>query len=665
MNAVARPMKGRGYRPDIDGLRAVAVLAVVAFHAFPGWIHGGFIGVDVFFVISGYLITGLIGHELDAGAFSFWRFYARRARRIFPALIVVMLGSLTLGWTMMLPDEFARLGMHVVAGSFFSSNLVLWRESGYFDVSALTKPLLHLWSLGIEEQFYIAWPLCVLALWRVRERRTLVVSAIALASFGYCVLLSYSDLTAAFYSPLSRAWELMVGAALASLLPTHAGPPRASAWREAAVVAGLASIIVSVLVLEVQVRLPGFFTVPLVIGTSLVIAFGADTWVGRNLLASRLPVFVGLISYPLYLWHWPLLVFVRLGLENTGRSVHFIRLAEAASVLFAFAAAAATWHFVERPARRSNVPSRAAMLATLALGVTASLGATAARAPLVRLRGDPTVARAVAARSDWSPNGLGKGVHYTFGVKGEPQVVFIGDSHAELYFPAVQQAARNMASPPLVAFRSMSGCAPVPRIQSTRCDEVYRDAIAAALGGSVRRVIIAAYWRGYVEPAFGRSALGNAAFVNEAGTPASAAFVDSAFRRLAADIARLRRAGKEVVVLLSLPGSDAADPSLLASASRIPFMRDSVAGHLFAASFSLTKFKSDASWIESEVALAAQLGGASLIDPAPYLCPNGTCPTTDERGAVLRSDGSHLRPFASIRYLTFVPSLLAVQSDRP
>ena len=173
------------YRPDIDGLRALAVLAVIAFHAFPAQASGGFIGVDIFFVISGYLISTIIFENLDKGTFKFSEFYARRIARIFPALILVLVASFTFGWFVLLADEFKQLGKHIAAGAGFISNLVLWQEVGYFDNSAETKPLLHLWSLGIEEQFYIAWPLMV---WMAWKRKFLLLAMIIIVSIVSVVL---------------------------------------------------------------------------------------------------------------------------------------------------------------------------------------------------------------------------------------------------------------------------------------------------------------------------------------------------------------------------------------------------------------------------------------------------------------------------------------------
>src|ERR1700722_12142973 len=207
--------KQLGYRPDIDGLRAVAVLAVIGFHAFPAWIRGGFVGVDVFFVISGYLISTILLAGMEHGSFRFAQFYIRRIRRIFPSLIVVLLACMAAGWFLLFSFEYKALGKHVAGSAAFVSNFVLWNEAGYFDKAAATKPLLHIWSLGIEEQFYIVWPLLLYLVWK-RKAATLALLVLLLA-FSFTFNVMSSDQAADFYSPLTRFWELMAGAVLAYL----------------------------------------------------------------------------------------------------------------------------------------------------------------------------------------------------------------------------------------------------------------------------------------------------------------------------------------------------------------------------------------------------------------------------------------------------------------
>jgi peptidoglycan/LPS O-acetylase OafA/YrhL len=203
------------YRRDIDGLRAVAVLAVLGYHAFPEMVSGGFVGVDIFFVISGFLITSILAAELQDHSWSLRGFYARRILRIFPALLLVLVATLWLGWYVLLANEYKPLGKHAAAGAGFVANFAYWFEAGYFDRASELKPLLHLWSLGIEEQFYIAWPLALWALWRFGRRPDRYAAALLGASLIYACVLVWLDRTQAFYSPLTRAWELLAGAWLA------------------------------------------------------------------------------------------------------------------------------------------------------------------------------------------------------------------------------------------------------------------------------------------------------------------------------------------------------------------------------------------------------------------------------------------------------------------
>lgn len=203
------------YRPDIDGLRAIAVLSVVIFHAFPNLLKGGFIGVDIFFVISGFLISTIILNGLEKDSFSFVEFYSRRIKRIFPALLLVLIASFVLGWFVLLADEYKQLGKHIAGGAGFVSNFVLWKESGYFDNTSETKPLLHLWSLGIEEQFYIVWPLLLWFVWKQRLNPLTITLIVMLSSFILNISTVQSDAVAAFYSPQTRFWELLTGSILA------------------------------------------------------------------------------------------------------------------------------------------------------------------------------------------------------------------------------------------------------------------------------------------------------------------------------------------------------------------------------------------------------------------------------------------------------------------
>ncbi|MEA2912638.1 MAG: hypothetical protein QOJ15_4719 [Bradyrhizobium sp.] len=293
------------YRPDIDGLRAIAVILVANFHAFPEALPGGFIGVDIFFVISGFLITGIIARELEQKRFSLLAFYQRRIRRIFPALIVVLCTTLVLGWLWMLPAAYAQLSADVFASAAFFANIALLLKSGYFDIESARKPLLHLWSLGIEEQFYLFWPLILMLAARLRLSILATACVIGLASFVLNVAMIGLDPVATFYLPFTRAWELLAGAALACSWSRLSQTGAANNWRAGI---GLLLVALAAAMLDTKSAFPGWWAILPVAGAALLLSAPAAWWC-RIVLASRPLVWIGLISYPLYLWHWPLLVF--------------------------------------------------------------------------------------------------------------------------------------------------------------------------------------------------------------------------------------------------------------------------------------------------------------------------------------------------------------------
>src|SRR3954465_9629484 len=297
------PNRTENYRPDIDGLRAFAVLSVVLYHAFPKVVRGGYVGVDVFFVISGFLISSILFTEMSEGRFSFTTFYGRRIRRIFPALAVCLAAVLAYGFVCLTPFELAQLGKHVFFGAGFLSNVVLWTESGYFDGGANLKPLLHLWSLGIEEQFYIVWPALLWVAFRMKTKVGRLLAVLFVASFAINVAWSINNISDDFYLPFSRFWELLAGAGLAWRSQISLAPIVRS-WIS---LAGFAALLTSVAVFTPEMRFPGWPALLPVAGAFAVILAGSKAPVNRIILSNRAVVFVGLISYPLYIWHWPLI----------------------------------------------------------------------------------------------------------------------------------------------------------------------------------------------------------------------------------------------------------------------------------------------------------------------------------------------------------------------
>jgi peptidoglycan/LPS O-acetylase OafA/YrhL len=366
----------RPYRPDIDGLRALAVVVVLFFHAFPARLPGGFVGVDVFFVISGYLISGIILDARAAGRFTFAGFYARRIRRIFPALAVVLAAVLAGGWFLLYADDYARVGYHAAAGAGFVSNIAFWSEASYFDVAAELKPLLHLWSLGVEEQFYLVWPVILVVATRWRRGPLAATLAIGTVSFLLSIWTVRIDRTPAFYAPWNRFWELLAGATLACIeadayLVALQRRLTAQAWlANACSVIGLVSIGVGILLIDSTRVFPGLWVLLPVGGTALLILAGPQAVINHSILSMAPMVWVGLISYPLYLWHWPLLSFAHIRLGDIPPTPLRLTLL-AVSVVLAWI----TYRVVERPIRfggriRLAVPALGlAMAAAGAAGV--------------------------------------------------------------------------------------------------------------------------------------------------------------------------------------------------------------------------------------------------------------------------------------------------------
>ncbi len=334
------------YRKDIDGLRGLAVLLVIVFHAFPEALPGGFIGVDIFFVISGYLITSIISENLKHNKFSFLEFYIRRIKRIFPALLLVLVACYAMGWFTLLPHEYQQLGKHIAAGAVFISNFILWNEAGYFDNAAISKPLLHLWSLGIEEQFYIFWPIILWVIFKCRLSVLALIATIATISFAMNCWLVYQDATAAFYSPLTRIWELLVGAFIAQKRNTGYSQFLGMRMISALSILSGGVIVVSAFVISKNSYFPGVWALLPTVATAILIALGSSSQLNRSFLSSPLLVWVGLISFPLYLWHWPLLSFGRI-LEGEPLGA----FARAIILLISVALAWATYQWVERPIR--------------------------------------------------------------------------------------------------------------------------------------------------------------------------------------------------------------------------------------------------------------------------------------------------------------------------
>ncbi|HEY6940519.1 acyltransferase family protein [Dokdonella sp.] len=495
------------YRPDIDGLRAVAILSVLAFHAFPQWMRGGFTGVDVFFVISGFLISRIVFTGLAAGTFRFSHFYARRARRIFPSLATTLVAALAIGWPIERQLDYAQLGKHVAAGAGFVSNIALWLESGYFDATADAKPLLHLWSLGIEEQFYIVFPLLVFLACRVRVARAPLLVATALASFAANLFLVTRDPPGAFYLPHARFWELLAGCllALAGLRAEGRIDETEPRWlRHAASIAGAALVLAGLLSIDATRQFPGFWALLPVAGATALIWAGPGAIVNRRVLAQRPMVWIGLISFQLYLWHWPLLAFLHIARpeDSSGAS-------RALAIAASFPLAWATYAWIDKPLR-SGPRSRAKVVVACAAVVGAGIaGAFVYRHAGFPARTPDTLSALANFKFDYAvpfregtcflrPEQDFRQFHdCTSTVAGSDAVVLWGDSHAGHLYPGLAAAARGRFT---LTQLTASGCPPILDLdanQRPHCRAINDGVFARIERERPAEVVLSAYWPSY------------------------------------------------------------------------------------------------------------------------------------------------------------------------
>ena len=513
----------QSYRPDIDGLRAIAVLAVVAFHFNVGPVPGGFTGVDIFFVISGYLITGNILDTLRAGSFTFSDFYQRRIRRIFPALLVVLLFTFATALTVRRDDElfsvlrpFGATYHGIVAGAAFVTNFTLLHGSNYFTQTGTTQPLLHLWSLAIEEQFYIVWPLFLFGLFRLRLVALPFVLAIAAVSFGFNVLTVQTSPELAFYSPQARAWELMLGAALACVGvvggSSGASWPRTGHARSAI---GMALIVIGLFALTRNSTFPGWAALLPALGAVLVISAGPNALLNRYVLGTRPAVAVGLASYSFYLWHWPTLLLLEKYTAPFATGSPQRQLLKAAALLCCAGATWLTFRFVESPFRfgpwRRPRHAGLLLLAMLAVGLCAAATPTIVMQTAVLSlyqRATMPLLRRVADRSDFVGM-FGQRSCFSY-LAGESAAVFTQNKCLDLKYPGAKTVlltgdshAGSLAlglGPLLERFNvnflqlSAGGCEPIVTDESTqRCKEI-NDLVARSIAAVKPDIVIVDTW---------------------------------------------------------------------------------------------------------------------------------------------------------------------------
>lgn len=595
-----------GYRADIDGLRALAILPVVLFHAGIPGSSGGYVGVDVFFVISGFLITSIIRDEIDEGRFSVLRFYERRARRILPALFVVLLCCVPLAGWIFYPDQFLAFSRSLIAASLFVSSHFFRSETGYFDLDSEQKPLLHTWSLSVEEIFYIVFPLLLILIkGATRAGQAKILLAIALLSLIASSIALAQDprSPSAFFLPYSRAWELLLGAILAlGVLPVLT--PR---YREAASALGMGMILLAVFGYSEETRFPGVAALLPCVGAALILHAGAsgDSVVGRVLSLPAL-VWIGTISYSLYLWHWPLLVFAHVELGGPVPLWLAVLLLGVAFVLAALSSA-----YIERPFRgRRALLTRAQVFICSGLGIAflVAIGVAGVRSDGWAGRFPAAVANILFAEEDHDPRqreclstkAVGRLCQYGRADR-EPETALWGDSHAAMYAVMLGELAASHQG--ALAAYTMPACPPLSgwalRNQHWRetCLASQAKALQALQESSrIRTVILGAHWVAY-----------------------PMAQTESGFASaLTATIEALQSAGKQVVLIYPVPELGQEVPRTMADALRAGESLDAL-------SKPMAEYRREFAATLTVLDRVAEQTAASVVRPSDLLCEGDDC----------------------------------------
>jgi peptidoglycan/LPS O-acetylase OafA/YrhL len=640
------------YRPDIDGLRALAVLSVIGFHAFPDYIVGGFIGVDVFFVISGYLISTIIFKNFDSYSFSFVEFYARRVNRIFPALILVLTACYVIGWFTLLAGEYKQLGKHIFGGSVFISNLFFWDESSYFDNLADTKPLLHLWSLGIEEQFYIFWPIILFISWKSKLNFFSIAIVMAIISFYLNIHYVTDSPVATFYSPITRFWELLSGSILAwlkvkneldlngkktvtldhiriSVIHKNIFFISNELLRNIQSVLSISLLGFAIFYINKAWSFPGWGALLPVIGTVMLINAGQFAWINKSLLSQRFIVGIGLISFPLYLWHWPLLSFARI-LEGETPSIQIRLVAVIISVVLAWL----TYRFIERPIRFSKGKHKTGILIFL-MSLVGYLGFNIYDRDGLDFRQAEKAASINKFDYPYRNNcEQFSGEKQEFGqdwcssddfIEINPTTILIGDSFSNAYTTVLDAYKKNSETNLRYIQLGRALCPFLTDYGPPYCQSITKKAHDYIIKSKeIKTVIIAIYWPFYYN--LGGNSWPNIFHLEGQGK------LEAAFEKTIDDY---KSHGKKVVVFL--PPPTGIDPK--ACIARVYKLSDKNVCNLTR----LLADKNDGKFREYLIT-KLHTKNIGFFDPFAYMCDDNICKIS-ESNKIFYADGQHLSVF--------------------
>ncbi|MGH1403097.1 MAG: acyltransferase family protein [Alphaproteobacteria bacterium] len=622
------------YRADIDGLRALAVLPVVFFHAGFNVFSGGFVGVDIFFVISGFLITSIIINDLDQDRFSIREFYERRIRRILPALYTVCTFVLVTGYFSFLPEEFEALGRSLGATLIFVSNILFWSETGYFDASVDLKPLLHTWSLAVEEQFYVFFPLLLLGAAKYANRRYLpFLLLVALISFGISIWGAENKPSATFYWAPTRAWELLLGSIIAlKAIPLVSN----KGIMEAIGAIGLGLIVYAVFAFDYDTVFPGVNAVYPCLGAALLIyAHQGHITVSSKILSLKPLVFIGLCSYSFYLWHWPVFVFAKYFSMNPLTDIERYGL-----IILTFLLSVITWKFIEAPFRdRSFVEGKwkvfiLALLASIPLFSSSVLivqsNGFSNRFENIDLLERQKKSHVNASCIDIKAKDFSEKKCVLGNVEVEPSFIVWGDSHAGAMMSAFSDFGEEVGRSGILA--SHSGCPPLLGVVMVRddkpykCSKVHDKVLEEIKAGDT--VFLVARWTYYVGKSMisheGPTWINDTKSKNISEDENCRVFKDSLIKTVTA----IKQRGGNVVLVDSVPEYPRSVPDMI-----FLFQDDiTVSKHLF---------EENRAYTRTFLKYVAQEYNVQYVDPSKALCDTNQC-YANEGDIVFYFDNDHL-----------------------
>jgi peptidoglycan/LPS O-acetylase OafA/YrhL len=630
------------YRPEIDGLRSVAVLPVIMFHAGFDVFSGGFVGVDIFFVISGYLITTIIINDIQKKQFSLTGFYERRARRILPALFFVMILSLPFAWYLMPPDQLNDFSLSLVAVSLFVSNFLFWRQTGYFDAAAEEKPFLHTWSLAVEEQFYLIFPIFLMITWRLgRNRVFFLMIFLFLASFLLSEWGWRNKPIPNFYFPVTRFWELLTGSISAYIIYKDGVKSN-----NILSFFGLILILLSIFVYDKDTPFPSFYGLMPVVGAALIIVFSEKTIVSK-ILSTKILVYIGLVSYSAYLWHYPIFAFWRvhtLGPADLSSSFIFLFLI--------FLLAALTWRFIETPFRKARNFKRKIVFLVVSIWMVifTVIGAIGYLNNGFIDRFGSKNSLLYEAVDDWGyPGNLNKsdieGL-YVLDKEKPINILFIGDSHADQFAPIASDISNTVNMN--VGYLSKSGCPPIPGVMEDiqLCNSSIFDKLQLILKKEkhIKTIIISTCFNCYfIKESLPTSKYnyyykddrGSISFRKEEGRERAFTSLKNFIEKLSSDY--------KVILIGDNPSDESFNPKTIAAYNLQGDLR--YFSHKYP-NFSSGKFKVSSEIVDlNNKLLDLSKESARFLNSLEIVCPEGLCESSTIKGVPYYKDDNHMRPF--------------------